>query len=471
MARDQPNRVREVLSRSPDQPCFLAQAPGRLDVMGGIADYSGSLVLQMPLDRSTSALAQPQSTGLVEVVSFRAGVEYQAVLPVGDLQAGSLSGSAALRAHFASRPDEHWASYIMGVAQACLARHEGPAPGVRLIVHSGVPEGKGVSSSAALEVACLYALGAAWGVSFTALEAAHLCQRAENDVAGAPCGIMDQVTSVSGHANHLLRLLCQPATIERQVEIPPAWRFVGIDSGIRHAVTGADYGTVRTAAFMGYRIVAERLGCDAVVRDGRAIVDDDRLGGYLANMSPDEFQRDHAAFIPESLDGAAFLRQWGGITDHVTRVDPARAYPVRQATAHPIHEHARVRRFAELLDARPASEGTASEMGRLMRASHDSYGACGLGSEGTDRLVQLVEEEGPAAGLYGAKITGGGSGGTVAVLARADAQDALHRVVSRYVRASGHNPTVFSGSGPGAAVIGVRRLDPRSMREVLLPEA
>jgi galactokinase len=216
---------------------------------------------------------------------------------------------------------------------------------------------------------------------------------------------------------------------------------------------------VRTAAFMGYRIIAERLGCPAVVRDGRAIVDDARLGGYLANMSPDEFERDHAPFLPEYTDGATFLRQWGGVTDPVTRVIPARTYPVRQATAHPIHEHSRVRRFAELLEARPGSEDAAIEMGRLMRASHESYSACGLGSAGTDRLVQLVQEAGVAAGLYGAKITGGGSGGTVAVLARADARAAVNHVAARYHLEVGHHVEVFNGPGSGAAVTGVVRMD------------
>ncbi|MBC7896018.1 MAG: GHMP kinase, partial [Cytophagaceae bacterium] len=233
----------------------------------------------------------------------------------------------------------------------------------------------------------------------------------------------------------------------------------GIDSGIRHAVTGADYGTVRTAAFMGYRIIAERLGCDAVVRDGRAVVDDEWLHGYLANMPLYEFAHEHAPFLPEQLGGAAFLRRWGGITDPVTRVDPERTYSVRQATGHPIHEHARVRRFAELLDTQPFNEGAAIEMGRLMRASHDSYGACGLGSEGTDRLVQLVEAGGMGRGLYGARITGGGSGGTVAILARSDAGHAVRRVAQRYAGESGRRAEVFEGSGPGAAATGVLRLD------------
>jgi len=89
-----------------------------------------------------------------------------------------------------------------------------------------------------------------------------------------------------------------------------------------------------------------------------------------------------------------------------------------------------------------------------MYESHASYGRCGLGSEGTDRLVALVRGEHPAAGLYGARITGGGSGGTVAVLGRRDAAPAIARVAEAYERQTGYRPHIFAGSSPGAAALG-----------------
>ena len=89
-------------------------------------------------------------------------------------------------------------------------------------------------------------------------------------------------------------------------------------------------------------------------------------------------------------------------------------------------------------------------MGELMYASHKSYSACGLGSSGTDRLVEMVRQAGPAAGLFGAKITGGGSGGTVAVLGRSTSGDAVAEIARRYADESGHEGYVFSGSSSGA---------------------
>jgi galactokinase len=140
----------------------------------------------------------------------------------------------------------------------------------------------------------------------------------------------------------------------------------------------------------------------------------------------------------------------------VTRVHPERGYAVRQSAAHPVYENARVTRFAELLgDLRPGADDVAIEMGELMAESHASYGACGLGSEGTDRLVELVREAGPAAGVFGAKITGGGSGGTVAVLGRADAEAEVRKIARSYREESGREAEVFAGSGPGAEESGV----------------
>src|SRR5204863_2604020 len=98
-------------------------------------------------------------------------------------------------------------------------------------------------------------VAAGCGIRVTAAELAATCQAVENHVVGAPCGIMDQMTSACGLRDRLLRLRCQPGTIEGYVQIPAGYRFYGIDSGISHAVSGADYGTVRTAAFMGLRIL------------------------------------------------------------------------------------------------------------------------------------------------------------------------------------------------------------------------
>lgn len=453
---------------SPQLPLYIARAPGRLDVMGGIADYSGALVLELPLACSAAAVVQRQAPPRCDLVTRRDGEWDFFTMSTVPLVNGELREAEALGAWFAAEPDrDSWAAYVVGVVQLCLQRaapeERNAMPGLRLLIDSAVPEGKGVSSSAALEVATMAAVAAAFGVLMNPEELAAACQWVENHVVGAPCGIMDQMTSACGGHNQLLRLRCQPATIEGYVEVPAGYRFYGIDSGLRHAVSGADYGTVRTAAFMGYRMIADAAGLAAASDGANVRIDDPRWRGYLANLTPADFSTHFEQLLPEQMLGAAFLERYGGITDPVTRVHAERWYPVRQATAHPVHEHDRVERFARLLGAlseQPRHPQAAVELGRLMYASHASYGACGLGSDGTDRLVDLVAAAGAGRGLFGAKITGGGSGGTVAVLGTDEAGPEVRDIAARYSAETGRPVAVFAESGPSAAETGVLLVEP-----------
>ncbi|MEO8561775.1 MAG: GHMP kinase [bacterium] len=442
-----------------DDPVFVARAPGRLDVMGGIADYSGSLVLQLPLACATTAIVQARRDRVIELVSIRADAVDRFSMPLELVLHGELRDANALAAWFAERPRDRWAAYVVGVVHACLVRgamNMTDGGGFVMLIESDVPEGKGVSSSAALEVACLAAIAARYGARLSGEEIATTAQWTENHIAGAPCGIMDQMTSACGRRDRLLRLRCQPDVVEGHVAIPPGFRFYGIDSGIRHAVTGVDYGTVRTAAFMGYRMIAELAGLRVAAEGDRARVEDPTWHGYLANITPEEFSARFESKLPEQMRGAEFLARFGGTTDSVTRVQPDGVYPVREATAHPVREHARVAQFAELLsELGDGGDASAREMGALMYASHASYGACGLGSEGTDRLVELAREAGEERELFGAKITGGGSGGTVAVLATERAEPLVREIAARYERESGCAAELFARSGPGAAEVGV----------------
>jgi L-arabinokinase len=276
---------------------------------------------------------------------------------------------------------------------------------------------------------------------------------------GAPCGIMDQMTSACGEAGRLLELLCQPASVLGMRSIPAGVELYGIDSGVRHAVTGADYGQVRCAAFMGYRIIAARMGFPCIEEaPGQVRIHDPIWGGYLANVGPEQFVADFQAALPERMRGREFIERFVGTTDPVTRVDPNSDYPVRAASAHPVFEHLRTRTFTELL-GQELDERRLERLGALMYESHASYSACGLGSAATDEIVRLVREAGSDSGLYGAKITGGGSGGTVAVLARTGSARGVREIALRYARSSGKQPYVFSGSSPGACARGVRSID------------
>jgi galactokinase len=396
----------------------LSRAPGRLDVLGGVADYSGSLVLELPLAAAALAAAQPTDDGTVVAVSG----DLRMMLEVATLVDEPL---AELSARFAG--PTAWGAYVLG-AIALLLREERASPGgLRVMVSSDVPQGKGLASSAAIGVAVLQAVAACLGHTADPRRLALISQQAEQLFAGAPCGSMDQMTAAYGERGHLLLLLCRPAEIVRSIPLPAPLAVWGIDSGIRHAVAGAAYRRARCAAFMGKTL----LGCE---------------DEYLAALDPSEVDPEQ---LPERMSGTEFLERHGGVTDPASTVEPDVVYPVRAATLYPLEEQVRVRAFAELLAGSITGE-RAQLLGELMYESHLGYSRCGLGTLGTDELVAAVRQAGWERGLAGARASAGGSGGTVVVLGHGDAEPLVRSIAAEL------GAGLVGGSSPGAASFGVR---------------
>ena len=452
---------------------IVSRAPGRIDLMGGIADYSGSLVLQLPIASATHVALELGEELTLSIVSLptESGESLRSFeISLADfLDAGRPIGYDIAGAMFKRESENHWAAYVAGAFLVLMRERDWIFKhGARILISSAVPEGKGVSSSAALEVAVMQAVAAAYQIEISPREIAFLCQKVENLVACAPCGVMDQMTAAGGEADRLLVLLCQPGRLDGTIGLPEELAVWGLDSGTRHSIGGADYRTVRTAAFMGYRMIAEMAGLPWHETDKPGLIQiaDHKWDGYVANITPADFEQCYASRLPPEMRGEEFLQQYKGITDSVTVVEPGRVYPVLPATRHPIHENARVYSFAEVMK-NWKDLNQAAVLGELMYESHGSYSACGLGSSGTDLLVDLVRKAGSAAGLYGARITGGGSGGTVAVLGDRNAGPSIEAITDLYAQRTGYRPIVFSGSSPGAGVFGHLRL----AREHGLPQS
>ena len=441
-----------------DKEIIITRAPGRLDVMGGIADYSGSLVLQMPIREAVLVAIQKADDHRIQIISLNAEENHRSPyfeMSLHDFEdQGKPISYSTSRNFFAKNPKTSWAAYIAGAFLVLsVEKSVSFETGAKILIRSNVPEGKGVSSSAALEVSAMQAIVALFNIRIEARELALLCQKVENLIVGAPCGVMDQMTAVFGEENRLMALLCQPAELQESVAIPDEISLWGLDSGIRHSVSGADYSSVRIGAFMGYRIIAQLSGLKAEQKSEIVSVKDPLWNGYLANIPPSFFEQNYASNLPERIAGRKFLDEYGGTTDHVTRIDPEHQYTIRVPTRHPIHENFRVKTFSQLL-ASPITNEKLSLLGELMFQSHASYSACGLGSEGTDLLVRLVRKYGPKNGLFGAKITGGGSGGTVAVIGRQDAQKTIDRIIEEYEKKTGYQPYLFQKSSDGALKFG-----------------
>ncbi|HEX6845750.1 MAG TPA: hypothetical protein VF144_02175 [Chitinophagaceae bacterium] len=441
---------------STNRSIISATAPGRMDVMGGIADYSGSLLLQMPIKQTTTVKIQIREDG---VFNFRTQITKNKTedftIHLSDVKDKSLAEAGMI---IRSAKGGDWAVYVLGCFLVLQKEKGISLTGANVFIESKVPWGKGVSSSAALEVATMNALNHFYDLSLGKEELAVFAQMAENLVAGAPCGLMDQLSSHLGQKNKLLPLVCQPHHVEKPITIPPGINFSGIDSGVRHAVSGASYADVRTAAFMSYTIIAINEGVAfEELSHARISGDWTRLPykGFLANIPVSLFEKKYISLLPAEIAGKDFLDLYKVSIDTVTMIDPEKGYRPAVCGSHPVYENARVNEFRNLLKhfrKQDDKQSSLIQMGKLMMASHESYSVVGLGNEFTDKIVDMVREAGPARGVYGARVSGGGNGGTVCILSYGkEGKKAVKEIYGCYKKESKKRKLfLFSGSSHGA---------------------
>jgi len=438
-----------------DEPVIAASAPGRMDVMGGIADYSGSLLLQMPIKQTTTVSIQKRDDGAFHLRTALAKNKIaDFTIHVSELSDKSLNEAGAI---IRSKENGDWAVYVLGCILVLQKEKGTGLAGANIFIESNVPLGKGVSSSAALEVATMNTLQRLHDLSLEKEELAVLAQMAENLVAGAPCGLMDQLSSHLGQKNKLLPLICQPHTVLKPISIPRGINFSGIDSGIRHAVSGASYGDVRAAAFMSYTIIAMHDGASiADLNYARTNNDSSRLPykGFLSNIPVPVFEEKYSSILPNEISGKDFLTQYNISIDKVTRVEEHKIYKPLVCGSHPVYENARVNEFKVLLKNFKKDKDKQSSlimMGQLMMQSHESYSAVGLGNEFTDKIVAMVRDAGPLNGVYGARVSGGGNGGTVCILSfDKKGKQTVKQIHHDYQKLMKQKLFFFNGSSHGA---------------------
>ncbi len=436
------------------QYVFSAVCPGRLDVMGGIADYSGSLLLQMPISETTRVQLTKGEGNIFSVQTDAEETDQFFSINIEALKGLDYASAGKL---IRARPGGNWAIYVLG-CYLVLSKEKGLIfQGDELTVSSDIPAGKGVSSSAAIEVATMHAIQKAYGLPMDPLELALLAQKVENLVVGAACGLMDQLSVNLGKKDHLLPIICQPHNVMLPTKIPAGIRFFGIDSGVRHAVCGASYGDVRTAAFMAYTILLRNMGVEKEqIEKARDSGHWHELpyNGFLGNIALDLFEKKYVNTIPESMTGEIFSREFGVSIDTVTQIEPKTNYALRRAAFHPIRENERINTFMKLmsgLDGSIPKQNLLGQMGELMYGSHEGYSSVGLGEPVTQAIVDKVKQEGVIKGVYGARISGGGSGGTVVILADEEKGIETVKEIHQYMQEeTGKELYLFSGSSDGA---------------------
>lgn len=431
---------------------IVTRAPARLDIMGGIADYSGSNVFEMTLNRAAVVACQSREDRNLKALTLQQEGVLRPYFQINldDFYAdGSLKSYSDISSLFNQDTKTSWSGYILGCFFTLLKENklQNFPHGAAIAIKSDIPMGAGIASSAAIEVATLCAINHLYNLKLDGIEIARLAQIVENKIVGAPCGIMDQLTSAVGTQGKILSILCQPDKILESIEIPQQVSFIGIHTKTPRSTKSSAYIDTRTAAFMGLRILKEELNWDKI---------DDN---YLCHITVQEFQEYCLPLLPNEMKGSDFLEKYNDTDDKVTEVDPDKVYTVKDRVKHPIFENERVRQFISAIKNTIKYPQNAtkylSDAGILMYESNDSYrDLAGLGSQEIDGIVNIARKIGEDAGIYGAKITGGGGGGTVAMLCYGDVSMALTQIKSAYKLAWGIETDIFVGSTLGACEFG-----------------
>lgn len=347
----------------------LYRAPGRVNLIGEHTDYNDGFVMPVAINLSTwvSITSRADRKLVLRSANYPDAVEVQldAISP---------------------RSDRHWSNYVCGVA-AVLESQGHRLRGADIDIRSDVPIGAGLSSSAALEVSCGYAMLDVSGIPIDRNLLALACQRAEHEFAGVRCGIMDQMIACNGRAEHALMLDTRSLRYEF-LPLPTGVSVIICNTMVKHNLAAEEYNTRRAECEAGVRALGVRALRDV----------------SLADIHPDRVR------LPEK---------------------------VYRRCRHVITENERV-----LSAGRALTDGNLTDFGRLMRESHlslrDDYE---VSCPELDAMVDIASRQD---GVYGARMTGGGFGGCTVNLVRADkSAEFQERIAQLYENSIGCKPEVY----------------------------
>jgi galactokinase len=366
-------------------PTHLVQAPGRLEVLGNHTDYNNGLVMSVAVDKYIHIAAAPRPDGKVELVST--AFPTPEIFSISDIK---------------PNPAASWANYVKGVLVQ-LKKRGVPLNGFNAAIHSTLPMGAGMSSSAALEVATAMTLRRLYPFTLTdtgittppiqdakgklppvstveRMNFARVCRAAENEFVGVPCGILDQVSSLFGKPAHVMEIDCAALTVGHAPLSGIA--MVVCNSMVKHELVGGEYKELRD-------------NCEAAAR---------KLGAkFLRTME---------------------LKQVLAAKDQLTPREFECAH-------HVVSEIARV-----VAGERALRANDMAQFGQYMFQSHESSRDFLKNSTAElDLLVELARQH-PA--CLGARLTGGGFGGaTINMITHHEAESFITHMTTGYEKQTG----------------------------------
>ena len=372
----------QFMARFGDEPTVWSRAPGRVDLMGSHTDYNLGYVLTQAIDRDTWIAARPRYDGKVAIESLN--LEGRGEFPLDRIR------------YDTTVP---WTNYVRGVASV-LGEEGFPLYGFDGLIHSTIPFGSGLSSSAALEVASAVLFDLLGNLNLDPVQMALLCRRAENEFVGMNCGILDQYSSTLGQAGSVLLLDCRDLTSQIH-PVAAGIQVVICDTHAPRALTGSEYAERRAQCEEGARILAGFYPEVQALRD----VSMDQLISHAADLSEVVYRR--CRFVVE--------------------------------------ENQRVLDMAGALD-----RGDREEIWHLAGQSY--AGARDLYEIVSREMAWMMEAMLGGPGAIGARQAGAGFGGCMVAFVEEEAVSAFaQHVESRYRDLSGIEPQVYPvDAAPGA---------------------
>lgn len=371
-------------------PQIIARAPGRVNLIGEHTDYNEGFVFPMALEFQILTAARQRSDRLVRIhsVDYRKTVEFSLENPIG------------------FDAENRWSNYPRGVL-SLLLENGIELSGMDLIFTGNIPQGSGLSSSAALEVSVGITLQGLYGFTMDGPELARLCQRAENSSVGMNCGIMDQFISMMGQKDHALFLDCRSLEYRLiPLELGP-YRIVICHSGVKHSLVDSEYNKRRRECETGVAVMTRRYPQIKALRDAAI----SQLNTCRSELDPVVYRRCH----------------------------------------HVITENVRVLQSIDSLKGNDLKT-----FGKLMNESHDSLrDDYQVSCSEIDLLVEFARN---FKGVLGSRITGGGFGGcTVNLISHSVIEEFSNQLTDYYQKATGIIPQIYISTPASGAEIIFRR--------------
>jgi galactokinase len=443
-----------------DKPLWLTQAPCRLELIGGLVEGPGTSTLTLPLSRSVYCAIQNREDRKIRIRSVLPSRWGGSQLWEGDVDVlytkkGPPRSLAVLSQVF----EEEKSQWMLRVIAAMLGLRRTrqlntPKVGFDMVIWSRVPEGLGFGERAAFGVAAALAFKASTGLAKKRVDGVQVARaviQGAREVLGEEIPMSDALTSALGRRDCALAIEHGIDLDMQWIPVPPQCSFAAVDLGYQHEVGPVPRDQVRVSTEMALAHLNAALKKEK-----------QQLFGSWGQMPPNEFEEGLRGHVPASQSGADWLKIFKRRKEHAdlaALVDPDSSYRMRANSEHLVRESNRVRRLVSNINeySRTLRETFLGEGGRCLQSSHRSLQEkCGISHSVADSFVQAFQEAGRQEGLFGTRLTLGGTCNVLVALVHQSARQQLRDLVDDFVASNEHceGGQVIIGSQDGGVLRG-----------------